>query len=336
MFSNVYDLKDVGRLINQGYISKRMHPEFPICIFNYTNKTQYSGEWNEATISCRGLITTNLGDVVSRPFRKFFNLHQMESIPFDEDYEVYEKLDGSLGISYFWQGRHWIATRGSFDSPQAQEANKMLTDEYAFVPMSPEVTFLFEIIYPENRIVVRYNQRKLVILAKVIIRSGEELHPPSHPGFPAPVVYDISITDPWPVIPNHEGFVIRFSSGVRVKVKQEEYLRLHRIVSDLSKIRVWEYLSEGKDIVELAQGLPDEFHKEILAMASDIMAEYYRIERDAQDIFRMTSEWAPEMTRKEYSRFFLTYPRISGILFKMLDGKGYDELIWKLIKPKVE
>ena len=334
MFNNINDLSYIDQLINERYISKRKHPEFNLFIYNYTEKTQFQQVWNEATLSCRGLITDHSGTVVSRPFRKFFNLHEVVSIPFDEDYTVYEKLDGSLGISYFWAGRHWIATRGSFESTQAQEANNMLAGEYRFVPMMPGVTYLFEILYPENRIVVNYSRRQLVLLAKIITETGEEIIPAKHPGFPGPVIYGLDIANPLPVIPNSEGFVIRFSSGVRVKVKQEEYIRLHRIVTGLTRTRVWEYLSEGRNIVDLAQSLPDEFSREVLSMAADIMAEYYKTERYTMDVYHAIRSRLPIADRRGYALEFLKYKSVSAILFKLLDGKPYEDLIWRMVKPK--
>ena len=53
-------------------------------------------------------------------FNKFFNMeeHQPEEIP-NETFEVFEKLDGSLGILFWYQGQWILATKGSFTSDQA-------------------------------------------------------------------------------------------------------------------------------------------------------------------------------------------------------------------------
>jgi RNA ligase len=113
---------------------------------------------------------------VARPFPKFFNYGEQP----DEDtrrlgqpFTLSEKVDGSLGIHYRWNGTDGIATRGSFHSPQAQWATAALAD-------SPPVRFdygrthLFEIVYPENRIVVDYGDRaELVYLATLDWRTGE-------------------------------------------------------------------------------------------------------------------------------------------------------------------
>jgi hypothetical protein len=41
---------------------------------------------------------------------------------------------------------------------------------------------------------------------------------------------------------SREGFVVRFSNGERMKIKGEEYLRLHKIMTNLSTTGVWEVL----------------------------------------------------------------------------------------------
>lgn len=74
--------------------------------------------WNHATLTCRGLIADSEGTILARPSTKFFNLEQVEQLP-DEPFEVYEKLDGSLGILYWLDDEPYISTRGSFESPQS-------------------------------------------------------------------------------------------------------------------------------------------------------------------------------------------------------------------------
>ena len=90
------------------YISENHHPKFPLVIWNYTKLCQFEKAWDDYTEQCRGLITTLDGEVVSRPFRKFYNINErpettIAALPAVRP-EVYEKVDGSLGISYFYQG----------------------------------------------------------------------------------------------------------------------------------------------------------------------------------------------------------------------------------------
>lgn len=68
---------------------------------------------------------------------------------------------------------------------------------------------------------------------------------------------------------NREGFVIRFQSGVRVKLKFEEYKKLHRASSHISTTTVWEVLKDGGDVKDLLEILP--VHTMLLSCVSRLI-----------------------------------------------------------------
>ncbi|MEN0051252.1 MAG: RNA ligase, partial [Bacteroidota bacterium] len=112
------------QMLAQNYIYCHKHPDANLWIYNYTARTQYDALWNEVTMQCRGLILNKHFEFVARPFSKFFNLgERANQILPDEPFEVFEKMDGSLGILYWIENEPFIATRGSFVSDQATEAN---------------------------------------------------------------------------------------------------------------------------------------------------------------------------------------------------------------------
>ncbi len=126
---------------------------------------------------------------------KFFNLQEhKEALP-SEPFEVYEKLDRSLGILYWYQGQPFIATRGNFALDQSVRANQILTTTYssAIPLLDKSLTYVFEIIYSANRIVVDYGDYEaLVLLAVIETESGLEIPIDSfsHLGFPVARKYD--------------------------------------------------------------------------------------------------------------------------------------------------
>ena len=167
-------------------------------IYNYTNKTQYEGYWTPETLICRGLILDEVGDVVARGFSKFFNYPspQTMSIPV-EPFVVTEKIDGSLGILYYLDGQAFIATRGSFTSRQALEGTAMLREQE--IEHVEGVTPLFEVVYPENRIVVDYgDRRELTLLAAICNETGVDRQLPRYSG---------------PVVSRHEDIDVAGSCG---------------------------------------------------------------------------------------------------------------------------
>ena len=55
------------------YINEQKHPALDLIIWNYTPECQFSRSWDKYTEMCRGLITDSKGNIVARPFKKFFN-----------------------------------------------------------------------------------------------------------------------------------------------------------------------------------------------------------------------------------------------------------------------
>ena len=82
----------------------------------------------------------------------------------DRPFETFEKVDGSL-IILFWHAGEWrTATKGTFGSAQASWAAERLRG-CDLSALSRGTTYLAEAVYAENRIVVRYDQDELVLLA---------------------------------------------------------------------------------------------------------------------------------------------------------------------------
>lgn len=323
-------------LESRGYLQIGRHPSAPLLIHNYSQTTQYERNWTPETLMSRGLITDLEGRVVARPFGKFFNLDEhvglIGPVP-EEPFEVYEKMDGSLGIIYHWEGQPAIATRGSFQSDQAIRATEIFERKYRHLALNPANTYLVEIIYPENRIVVDYGRLEdLVLLGIMETATGREL-PLEDIGLPVVRRYDgISDLEALRAIQedNKEGFVVRFRSGLRVKLKFEEYVRLHRIVTGVSTRSVWEALASGSTLEEFLENVPDEFYKWVHAVEADLRQQYTDIEEVCKREFRTFD------TRKEAADYFLNHCTHAPILFRMLDGRSYDEIIWKMLRPEFQ
>jgi hypothetical protein len=330
-----FDFELLRELIDKQYIIVHKHPTADLYIYNYTPIVQFERCWNEVTKTCRGLILDSHGKTMARPFPKFFNLEELtaEQIP-KEPFDVFEKMDGSLGIMYFIDNQAFIASRGSFNSEQSIRANLILQKKYAHVlpHLNPKHTYLFEIIYPENRIVVDYGDKEDLVLTAIIeTKTGKEL-PIQNIGFTTVGKIE-GITQLRDLkklaMPNQEGFVVRFKSGFRLKVKFEEYVRLHRILTGISSKNIWEYLKTGQSIEPLLADVPDEFYDWVHATVDKLHAAFKKIESEARLEFKVLEN------RKETAFYFSTcqHPKI---LFFMLDGKDYSKIIWRMVEPAFE
>ena len=359
------EISELNDYYERGLIAKQTHPTLPLTIWNYTEKVQYENLWNEVTLKCRGLITdNNTGKAIVEPFKKFFNYEELAAdrisgskIPSKGDYVyVQEKMDGSLGI-LFWYGDQWImATRGSFTSDQAIKGLEIVKNNYFLDVFLREYVYLVEIIYPENRIVVDYRKEKVTFLSVVLNRKHEgwnptddsELHwttansifkciglkkkdivkTEQHFNFSDELYQSLKSKNE----KNKEGYVLRYQPGnFRMKIKFEDYVRLHKIMTNLSTLAVWEVLSNGQNMDSILKDVPDEFYQKIREYEDKLHCEFRRLKSEYEDHFESIRRLG---TRKLFAQFLnvgFMYPKI---LFAMYDGKSVDEMIWKIIKPE--
>lgn len=321
-------------------ISARPHPYLPLRVYNYTIKAVFTPpvDWTEPMRDCRGLILDLEGNIVGRPFSKFWNYSQvLDQIPAGEPFTVWEKLDGSLGIIASYNGERVVATRGSFDSDQAQWLGAWLDREHPdFMP--GDETWLTEIVYPDNRIVVDYGQRAEAVLLAVMAPDGTELPEVFEAStrftkarrFDA--IADFSIVNSDPRFAGEEGFVVKWESGLMAKIKADEYSRLHRLVTGCSNRTIWELLRTGKGIGEIVERVPAEFAEWVNKTADELAANRAAVEAAARAAFA-TAQGAGFATRKEFAEWARKQTNPS-LLFCLLDGKDIDDACWKLVEPK--
>jgi RNA ligase len=134
---------------------------------------------------------------------------------------------------------------------------------------------------------------------------------------------------------------VKFSNGDRMKIKGEEYLRLHKIMTNVSTTGVWELLSSGGDINKFLKDVPDEFYKKVKDYASTLSYGYMQVSEHcgkAHQYFRYGkySDREVEPTKKEYAEHVMTngHPPYRSVMFAMWDSKPYDKLIWNILKPE--
>ena len=136
-------------------------------------------------------------------------------------------------------------------------------------------------------------------------------------------------------IDNKEGYVIRFSSGFRMKIKFEEYCRLHSIVTNVSNKIIWENLKDGNSFEELLTNVPDEFFSWVEKTKKELEDAYNVIEKECMKYMVKTQQELISANTFQKKDFALKVKdhKYSGILFSMWDKKDYSQTIWKIIKP---
>jgi RNA ligase len=344
-----------------GNITLRAHEDDgDYLIANYTPKAAYEGAWNPVTRAARGLIFHAITEeVLARPFAKFFNYGQAESpaVPLSTElFYVGNKFDGSLGIIYEAPNDEGlaVATRGSFHSEQARHATERLhrhLDEETYMydgfydMIAQGITPLVEIIYPENRIVLDYGGLDdLIFLGGINIETGAFMPPASAPLFSEGTTLQTVLS--FPPRKNAEGWVVWRDPFTAVKIKQEDYVALHKIVTNLNEKTVWEALRKGyPDFLKFVAALPDELQPWAEEVGAKLAHEYgfYALQVDewldrARETawLRTDADSTEAPTRKEFALAVQDeVPAFyRGLVFASNDGKDYQDKIWKLIEPK--
>jgi RNA ligase len=401
------DILDVEKLrehINNGVVRGQTHPLYPnLVILNYTEKAQFDRIWDPVTSVCRGLIIDTISPgfaaehffdnatVVARAFNKFHNLNteyapETTEANLAEHYidHITDKLDGSLGIIFFYDNLWHVATRGSFDSDQARWATKYLREHlrttellHPDAPFPPGWTPVCEIIYAANRIVVSYDYESLVLLAFVNPTDVHEMPRATAERAAGlvglPIVKKFKKTLSECVAENTtnlEGYVITYTHGVKVKVKFAEYLRLHRILTGLSPIAVWEMKKAQQDheirILLEDPTIPAGFKEWLEKWNHKLEMDYLTIQSAASHLFAQAvsldlvrfvseiehlspclmvdldgTECSCKLYNKEQRKALAMWileatkdvPYLKGFLFAMADDHSIDKMIWDHIRP---
>lgn len=350
---HIYDVADHDELLTallDGYIREQVHPEFPeLRILNYTEKAQFERHWNKTIKATRGLIyNAETFEVLARPFPKIHNWDEPEAPNIAWDQKLYHwgnKFDGSLGILYVRpDGEAALATRGSFASEQAVRGTEMLFDNpvlwlEALSMHEAGYTPQFEIIYPENRIVLAYDEAFLAPLGYIHIESGMYL---PYPESVSPertfgeVVIDLSR-------PNAEGWVAWSSANTAVKIKQADYVELHRIVTGLNRKSIWRALSEGEDVyADMREVLPDELYKWADEVATELRQAYsdrmVLLDWDYVNVLDLLDDLKQERATDRGDLARIIQENVAkqdwGYMFSLADGRDIQTKLWRELEPK--
>lgn len=345
------DKDEFEACVNAGYIMINYHPTVEgLRIICYTQTCNSDKYWNKTTVACRGLIVDKDDNIIARPFKKFFNYEEHEvcenilkpkdidELAFDWTPEVYEKLDGSLGILYWVGNVPYIATKGSFTSPQALHATHLLHTKYrdSWDKLLRTKTYLFEIIYPEDLHVVTYKDVDDIFLLAIISTENNFEYPVELMKKVFPVVKKYYLSN-WKECrqlvdgTNREGFVIKIGP-LRIKMKYEEYWRLHYLKAGLSEKMIRRCLVDG-DMSPVNEALTM-FDEEHVLYYKRIMDKY--TDKYSEIIDKCLEEYRNDFeTQKNAAAYFFTckYPHI---LLRMYKGQNYEQITWKYVMKEIK
>lgn len=349
--------------IEQGLVTGRHHPKHPLTILNYSPAAQSVKNWDDTLSKCRGLVYDYITEEIHAiPFKKFWNYNDPAhpetleiNLPFNEPPVLYEKMDGSLGIGFFYKGEFIIATRGSFESEQAKWAQSYyeLNCTKHTYPQVESFTFLFEIISPHDKKVVDYGRfQGLVLLGYISNKNGTEFPPGKSlltgiwmDQFPVPARPDITLSRAAKLdIPNSEGYVATWygANTFRVKIKFETYKKLHRMYFQTSTEVIWELMKTGTLIDYTDQIMDQPLRNWVLARSIEMASAKGKIDKEVKTLhenaMRSIAQYgniSKAELRKEFAARATCY-EYPQLMFLLYDAKHteYEEALWKIVRPK--
>jgi len=309
-------------------------------IFNY-RLASYTEFCKPSALECRGHmfeITEEGKDAVpvrlaALPPEKFFNLYEN---PFTMELDLSEidliedKADGSLISTYMdSNGALRLKTKGSLSSDQAVDAEKWLMMNAVYDAFFRELADLtghgytvnMEWVAPHNRIVLGYEKPELRVLNIRYIVDGSYLDKDefgsAYPEVQARWTERFNVDDPAkfvasiPDMQNIEGFVVRLTSGQRVKIKTTWYLALHHTKDNInSPRRLFEAVLE-----EATDDMKTLFHDDPLALQTIAEMEEFVEEKynHMVDTVERFYERNKHLERKEYA--ILGQEELNGTMF---------------------
>ncbi|MCK9361181.1 T4 RnlA family RNA ligase [Patescibacteria group bacterium] len=300
------------------------HPSLPLIGWNYSQVAhntlyRFPEGWTDPLRQCRGLVMDHRGNLVAKPFTKFFNQGEhpeTRNLP-DEPFLAMEKHDGHLGIVFRYEGQLHVTTRGTFTYKTAKIARSMIAKSSARARWNKHVpeglTVLVEIIHAETHVIRRYDEPGLVLIGAFdnaslreygyadLLALGQQLNLPvaSVVTFGSLAEIGHHMTEN---VENREGFVLWYErSGLRVKFKYQTYIG--RMVADkLSYPYIIRRILDGS-WTEKMDMLPEE----ILPAARDMVAKLKGARRrGAEAVYLLETEERRTSTYRKLCRDFVS------------------------------
>jgi len=317
-------------------------------------------KWTKDNLFFRSVIVDNEGNILSSGFPKFFNYGEKKDYYPDPtaytDWRIDAKIDGSLLIVDYVNGVHSIRTRGTSVYTKHENAKdfELLWEKYPkiqnFLQTNTSLSLLFEIVTPNNIIVVRPKDIDFFLLGAIdkkslrqltsteLISIWREIGEPSTPE--QYIINNITNLDELASFIKQwrgkEGIVLSYNKGQnKIKIKSDWYCWIHRIKSMLSTTNnLIDYY------VELGMPEGDEFYRKIeteydYELANQIKDEIYEIadvgtivKKIINDMRDFVASIRGFETRKQQAEHIFTIykaPGYASMVFNLLNGKPLEK-----------
>jgi predicted RNase H-like HicB family nuclease len=277
---------------------------------------------------CRGIILDSSQDwrIVSYPYDKFFNYGESHAAKIDwNTAKVYEKLDGSLIVLYFYNGEWRVQSSGTPDA--TGEVNgfgfsfatlfwKVWQELEYKLPAETDQCFIFELMTPYNRIVVQQKTNQIVLHGVRNPQTRLE----SDPSIWADK-YGWQLVKSYPLTSleaaieaaknlkpmDSEGYIICDAYFNRVKVKSPQYVAISHLREGFSTRRMIEIVltNEGEEFLA--------YFPEWTGLYQQVKDKYQSLVQEIEEVYRQHESIE---VQKDFA-FAVKHLPYSGILFSL-------------------
>lgn len=343
------------KLVEDYKIVTTHHESEPLVILNYD---QIESPKTEPIIhECRALTLDKRDwSIVARSFTRFFNYGEMADLTKNFDWNQFEassKEDGSLMVMYYWNGEWRVNTRGSFAKGAICEGGptwenlfwSLIDKKTVDNILNKEYSFVFELCSPYNKIVTTYDKPKLFLLgifsntpnrftdwpSAVLNGVAGELgvHAPTIKKFnnAQEVVDFLASSD---LSATFEGYVLRDSSDMRLKVKNARYVALHHLRGNNDNL----YLA--KNMLPLILTGESE---EVLVHFPEAKERYRTfkkiVEEEEAKLYQIWEEAKGIASQKDFAQYIVPKTRLASILFDARKLGVSPQEIWKTASDRI-
>lgn len=317
---------------------------------------EIDAKWTKDNLAYRSVIVDKKGNVLSCGWPKFFNALEKEDCypnPADfTDWRVDDKVDGSLLIADFYNNQFSMRTRGTATYLSQENAAdfELLPKKYPkvveFLKENSHLSLLFEIVTPNNVIVVRPKEVEFYLLGAInknglcVVTSHELTEIWRKIGcVPTPQSYQFdnladlkaiaTMVKDWK---GKEGVVLSYNNNQnRIKLKSDWYCFVHRIKSQLnSENNLIEYYVDHQmpDYNTLYNLIETEFDFEIAKQLENELQKIVQNGEKVQHAIEAMREFVLSIrnfeTRKQQAEHVITSygkQNRASFVFSLLDGK---------------
>ena len=272
---------------------------------------------------CRGIIfDTATGDIIRRPFHKFFNVNEREEtqdyvVDLSQDHRIFEKLDGSMIAPFVVNGEMiWGTKMGATDVAKPVEEFVEARSHYRIFAkflISRGYTPIFEWCSRKQRIVLDYQEDQLILTAirslydgRYVSRDLMVMHAKEY-GIPVVRTWACQYMDNKTMksfasyvsgLEDLEGYVVRFDDGHMLKLKCDWYLQIHKAKEAILQDRnIVELILDDK-LDDIKAHLPAEDRDRLTQFENDFNVA---IDKVARDIKSFITDKIGNMDRKTFA-----------------------------------